>query len=40
MQRQRVRPLRWIAAGFIVALAFPLPGQADDEKPSGTIEIQ
>ncbi len=40
MQKQRARPLRWLATGAIVALAFPLLGQADDEKPSGTIEIQ
>ena len=42
MQKQQVRPrpLRWLAAGAILALAFPMLGQADDAAPSGTIEIQ
>jgi hypothetical protein len=34
------RPLRWLAASVVAALAFSIPGYADDEKPSATIEIQ
>ena len=41
MPKHRARGQRLLClAGFIVALAVPSAGQADDEKPSGTIQIQ
>ncbi len=41
MQEKRLRsgPQRWLYAGAILALAFPMLGAGDEVAPSGTIEI-